>query len=261
MDTRSAGLQYDPSTSSPAIDAVRHMGTNALPFLIRDFQARDGLVWRHVPYSLYRYRVVLALRRMSGPNAALRHDRARYFLEAIGPLAKPAIPALSDSLDDPDLAHPAVQILASYDSRGHVELGPDATPALLKAMTNTNDTVRQIAANALGLIGSDPDRVVPALIHALKDPSRDVRGAAASAFGQYKSEAATIVPALLPGLDDYDTYVRVETVWMLGRFRKDAAVAVPQLIELLNDPDIRVRISATNALQLIDPAAVAKAMH
>lgn len=259
MDTRSGGAYYDPSLATPAIEAVRHMGTNALPFLMNDFQAKDGLFWRNVPGSFYPLGFVRWLRRMSGPSSWERHDRAIYFLQALGPLAKPAIPALSACLDQPDLAQPAVDILGFSDSRGRVSLGPEATPALLKAMANTNDTVRQIAANALGLIGSDPDRVVPALIHALKDPSRDVRGAAARSFGGYKTQFAIIIPALLPVLDDPDPYVRQGATWMLGRFRKDAAVAVPKLLVLLNDPDIQVRTSATNALQLIDPETAAKA--
>jgi HEAT repeat protein len=235
------------------------MGTNAVPFLIEDFQARDGLFRRNLPRSAYKFRLVGWMIQMLGKSAWERHDRAIYFLQALGSNATPAIPVLSDSLDRPDLAESAAAILAHSDSIGNVVLGPGATLPLLKAMTNGNSNVRGMAANALGLLGTNPDLVAPALIHALKDPSSQVRSMAARSFGRYKAEAATIIPALLPLLDDTDTYVRQGTAWMLGRFRTEASAATPKLVILLNDPDFQVRSSATNALLLIDPEALGRA--
>jgi len=250
---------FDPSISTPAIDALRQMGTNALPYLIQDLRSKDALFWRKLPRSAYSLRLIIRIRLMCGPPAWERQDRAIYFLKALGSMAKPAIPALSECLDRPEIAEQSADILGHYDSIGRVGLGTEATPPLLKAMTNGNASVRRIAANALGLLKTKPDLVVPALIHALKDPSPEVRSMAARSFGGYKTEAASIVPALIDTLDDTDSYVRQGTLWMLGMYGGRASASVPKLLFLLKDPDFQVRKEATNALKLIDPEAAAKA--
>jgi HEAT repeat protein len=181
-----------------------------------------------------------------------------YFLQALGSMAKPAIPALSDCLDQPDTVHQAAAILSYSGPRGHVDLGPEAIPPLLKAITNADVMIRGNAANALGLLGSKPDLVVPALLRALKDPAPEVRGTAARSFGGFKAEAATIVPPLIETLDDTNSYVRQGTIWMLGRYRAQASASVPKLLLFLNDPDFQVRKETTDALKLIDPEAAAK---
>jgi len=246
--------QGGPSHPDAAIEAVRKMGTNALTYLIRDIRAKDGLVWRKLPDSAYKFHLIRSIRRhVSGPDAVYRRERAAVILTILGPAAAPAIPDLSDCLDETNTAMHAANILGHYDSIGRVALGPEAVPALLKAITNSDARVRGTAANALGLLASEPDVVVPSLLHALKDSSPEVRAMAARSFGGYKMEAATILPPLIQILDDSNPRVRQSTVWMLGRFRSLASNAVPKLSVLLNDPDDKVRNEATNALKLIVP--------
>jgi HEAT repeats/HEAT repeat len=250
---------YDASGYASAIVAVKEMGTNALPYLIHELRSQDSPLWGFVPPSAYRLKLVQRIRLMSGPNASLRQQRAVYFLEILGPAAKPAIPALSECLDRPDIAEQAAEVLGYYGMSGHVALGREATLPLLKALTNGDARARFVAANALGLLGTRPDLVVPALINALKDPAPDVRAVAARSFGSYKSEADVIVPALMLSLDDKDPTVRQGTLWMLGMYRARALNSVPKVLVLLNDPDFKVRQAATNALKYIDTNAPAGA--
>jgi HEAT repeat protein len=59
---------------------------------------------------------------------------------------------------------------------------PQAVPALIQALGDSDSAVRAAAAEALGAIG-DP-QAVPALIQALGDSDCDVRRAAAEALGK-----------------------------------------------------------------------------
>lgn len=251
--------RYDASGSASAIVAVRQMGTNALPFLIREFRSRDALIWRILPGPLYRLKMTGRIRTLFGPTADERQQRAGYFLEMLGPVAKPVIPALSECLDRPDIAMQAVDVLGNHGQGAYVSLGPEATLPLLKAMTNGNPVVRLTAVNALGLLGTRPDLVVPVLINALKDPDPHVRLMTVYAFGGYRMDSATIVPALMLSLDDTDSNVRQATLMTLGSYRTRALMSAPKIRVLLNDPDFKVRHAATNALKVIDTTAAANA--
>ncbi|EEF61487.1 HEAT repeat domain-containing protein [Pedosphaera parvula] len=242
-------LQMGPSTLRD--DAFRNMGTNALPFLIHDLHSRE-IKWKDKCYFfLQRYSVFRTYLR----TGYQRHYQAFEALQALGSVGKPAIPAIADCLDNPTTALQAVNVLA-YDPRGYTPLlAPEATPALLKALTNNNSSVRTIAANALELSQTQPGVIVPALIRALKDPAPEVRRMAAASFGGiYKKQSDIIVPALIETLDDKHPDVRKSAVWMLGRYGPASKAAIPKLTNLLKDAPSDLEKEIQTALQRIDPA-------
>jgi HEAT repeats len=242
---------WDAETSSPDTIALLSIGTNALPVLIEDLHAHDYPIVARFYMFLARHSLL-----PHGFTPAIdRRERALKAITILGPLAKPAIPALADCLDYPGDALDAVYVLGGYGSSGKPYLSPEATPALLKALTNNNPGVRATAANRLGLSQTQPDLIVPALIRALKDPAPEVRRNAASAFGGiYKKQPDIIVPRLIETLDDNDAEVRKFTAWMLGRYGPAAKDAIPKLTNLLSNapPDLEKEIQT--ALQRIDPA-------
>src|SRR5690349_4187102 len=120
-----------------AVEAVKRMGTNALPFLMDELRARDALIWKKIPYPLYRsLRFIERMRSRGGPGEWERHQQAVFFLSALGPLAKPALPDIANCLDHPHTAEPALEVLNFYASNGEMSPGPEVATALLKAMTN-----------------------------------------------------------------------------------------------------------------------------
>jgi hypothetical protein len=252
----------DPRFPTPelalAIEAVRQMGTNALPFLIDDLRARDPLIWRKIPGPLYfRFKFLYRARSADyrgrgGPHE--RNEQAVFFLRAMGPLAEPALPQIAKCLEHPETAGPALEVLNFYASNDQMRPGPEVTAALLKAMTMGNRYVRHLAANTVGLFRVDADLAVPALLRTLHDPAAEVRASAAGALG-YRVRAPVIVPALAGVLDDPDRYVRRWAVWRLGTYESNAAPAVPKIVGCLSDADVEVRTEATNAIKLIDPEA------
>jgi HEAT repeat protein len=87
--------------------------------------------------------------------------------DALARIGGPAVPALIETLHDPDNS------IRAQAARALARMGPKAAPALQELIAALNDEdreVRQGAARALGQIGPDAEEAVPALIQALKDP-------------------------------------------------------------------------------------------
>ncbi|HVA47205.1 MAG TPA: HEAT repeat domain-containing protein [Pirellulales bacterium] len=81
-------------------------------------------------------------------------------------------------------------------------IGDAAVPALLDTLADPDPDVRAQAAHALARMGQKAEPAVPALIHALDDPNQDVRQGAARALGQIGSGAEEAVPALIKAIKD-----------------------------------------------------------
>ena len=76
-------------------------------------------------------------------------------------------------------------------------IGPAAVPALIDSLKDPDGYVRFLAARSLAHLGSDAEAAVPALIVALDDPEELVRRQAARALGQIGPAAADAIPALI----------------------------------------------------------------
>src|SRR5262245_38662776 len=109
--------------------------------------------------------------------------------------------------------------------------GKGAVPALTQALSDKSGTVRERAAEVLGLIGEDAREAVPALTNALKDRSEEVRSEAADALGRIGPEAKTAVGPLIKLLKDPSDSLREAAARGLGGIGPDAKEAVPDLIK------------------------------
>jgi HEAT repeat protein len=124
---------------------------------------------------------------------------AKYSASALGEIGAvtPAVvPALGRALDDPRIQHSVLGALW--------KIGPDAAaavPALVTALKDDNEAVRQAAAHALQLIGEGAKDSVPALIDALShDRNGGVRADAARTLGAIGPPAVVAIPALVDAL-------------------------------------------------------------
>jgi HEAT repeat protein len=95
--------------------------------------------------------------------------------DALARIGDPAVPALIETLHDPDHS------IRAHAARALARMGPKAAPAvpdLIVALNDPEKEVRQGAARALGQIGPDAEEAVTALVKALKDPrNKSVTGA------------------------------------------------------------------------------------
>ncbi len=183
-------------TRSEAEAATRHIGTNALPVLLRMFRERDS--------SLKDKLCALAMRQkfIKFHFHTSREDIyvAMMGLHALGPQASNAVPQLVAIYE----LHPnslSQQIVPAILG----DIGPPAKaaiPLLIRSATDTNDNVRMNSVYALGQIHAEPELVVPVLMKCLIDSSSDIRASAARSLGTFGKGAQQAVPALLRLLKD-----------------------------------------------------------
>ena len=225
--------------TEPISDAIRAMGTNCLPFLLKNLKHRDYEIWL----------------RFLGLTRNQRIFRSRFFapnmlaypsilaLHVLGSNAVPLLPELQKLEEDPRT------ILRG--SLGLLAIGTNSIPFLVMSCKSTNSGVRLGAATMLawmeappptGIIWEwyfplpgrmamtfrfvGPDAVVPELINMLQHTNAAVRRASANAIGSFAWTDMTRYPP-----------------------------AVPQLEASLNDSDAGVREAAREALLKIKPGA------
>lgn len=191
---------YAPSSSSglhsrewnEADEAVRHLGTNCIPILLRMIRQKDSPAKLWLVAFAQKHGLT---KRIHFVPAAVRNVEASRAFIALGDKAKDAVPALVKMYDDNLTA----------ESQGAIEdalawIGPAAKPAiplLMRATTNANSRVRASALWALGEIHAEPELCVPWLIHALNDSDDWARLSAAHALGMFGTDAKSAVPSLM----------------------------------------------------------------
>ena len=242
---------YRQGESQQSPEAVRHIGTNALPSLVTWVQeAQDIPPWRQRLFSLANHwnfgdpLLELIARPQFRPARAIRG------FEILGETARGAVP---------DLAR-----VASEGKRPSSEaafealtcLGKDALPPILSMITNTAFPfgLRHRAVSSLGqmgYLGTNAHPAVVLLIRCLDEPS--LAFVAADTLGRLHLESDITVPALVEGTRFTDRDMRIRAVSGLEEFGPAARAAVPELTRLLSDPDAAVRYTTTNALENIAP--------
>ncbi len=118
-------------------------------------------------------------------------------------------------------------------------------PSMIRALADSDASVREQSAEALGRLGPEADPAVPALILLLSDRDPFVSGRAADALSRIGEGS---VPRLVAALSDGETNVRWCAAIALGKIGAAAGGAVPALVRALRDTDDNVRWSAAMAL-------------
>ncbi|MDB6112122.1 MAG: hypothetical protein JWR69_3872 [Pedosphaera sp.] len=175
--------------TGPAKEAVRHMGTNALPALLRMVRAANS------PFTLKWQALANKTRFIPSPNLAENENSLAWQgFKWVGADATNAIPALIDIYHQnlsPTSQHAAFGILLEIAPK------PELTALVKEAFTNRYDVVRMHAMWELTPT-NQPEISVPILITCLSDPSRRVQTLAASKLRQFGTNALSAVPALVP---------------------------------------------------------------
>ncbi|HEY9175586.1 MAG TPA: HEAT repeat domain-containing protein [Verrucomicrobiae bacterium] len=252
--------QYVPSvTNSPygvilsdeAAFAVRQMGSNALPALLRwmrypEHDLRLKLIESLQSQQRQRNRMFLATARLLTPKS-YQPGSAVLAFQALGSSARGAVPALSQMLHEPRNARNAAMALCA--------IGPDGIAALGESLPTIGDGI--LRANILLEFYhvTSPElqaALSPLVVGRLReDPSAATRLAAAQILARFTHAAAAAVPTLAAALRDPDGVVRMVAADGLGQFGQSAVPAIPLLEAALLDQHPQVRISATNALHRI----------
>jgi HEAT repeat protein len=221
--------RQDGLTSAEAFEAVRKIGTNAIPKLLGMLQAHDSRI-KLALVALAKKQHFVEIR--FTPAKTLINEAQNGFI-AIGTRARPAIPDLIKIYDRTSSADSQRAISSIFYSLG--PMASAAAPSLIQRLATTNEVVRNDAINSIGAIRGEPDTAVPALIKCLHDP-----------FARNRMDAA----------------------YALGAYGTNANAAIPVLVELLRDsavnsnasiPYVDIHIAAEFALRHINPEAALKA--
>src|SRR5437773_6189772 len=209
------GLRPEPK----ADEAVRQIGTNAIPTLLHMLSAHDS-------------KLKLALMRSSG----------KYHFMGI-----PVVPAF----------FPTRQAAAAFHALG--ANASNAVPRLIQTYREKIGSDSQCGcAEALGWIGPAASEAIPDLVSAATNSDNTLRWVAVAALAHLHAEPEFVLPVLVAALRDPDPVVRKHAVWTLEGLGAAAELAVPALTQSLVDSNFFMSTDVSNALKAIDPAAAAK---
>jgi HEAT repeat protein len=228
-----------------AAEAIRQMGTNSLPYLLRALTNQDSklkLIVMSVLHKQSRFKVPV-------PMADEDRRRAALALHALGPMAKPAIPELTRYLNDYPAGKSAAIALAG--------IGPEGWAVLTQALTNKNGWTTICAAWALGNHRATVPGTVAALIGQVTNSTGGSAALTEWALAEIGQDSEVVVPVLIHSLQSSSANdVRWSAAQALGKFGTNALSAVPALLQAQQqDSDAQVRNYAKDSLKLIDPDA------
>jgi HEAT repeats len=273
--------------------ALSHIGTNSLPYAVRNLAQNDSKwrrkysdLWPKFPPFLQKilHKPKPLLKEVHGANvfsyigtnsiphaiALLKHESPTVRRSAAWGIsslrhqsiaANQAIPALIEALDDKDAQ-------ARFDAcLALIEMGPDASnavPALTTVFNNKGSStnsllyLRAVAARTLGKIGPSAAGALPVLKTALQETDPYLLSFLAAAIWRIDSDVETALPVLLQELPKVEVYSRWDPIIALGEMGPRGKAAFPLLTTQLTNHWAEVRECATNSLVKIDPEAAAK---
>jgi len=129
-------------------------------------------------------------------------------------------------------------------------LSTNDIPRLIRDLKQGDENTRAEAAEALGDLGADGKPALPALLMALGDEGERVRQNVLRAIVAIGPDEKAIQP-LTNSLKDSDNIVRALSASALGQLGPLARKSIPALREALHDRDENVQKEAADALKAI----------
>ncbi len=221
-----------------AAEAIRAIGTNALPFLMRDIHAT---VQSESFRTKFWDRANRLIERGTGMNplfgAVTEEDRVRWRaaqgLAALGPLARSEVPELKRLLFT-NYFHSSIKE-AAY---ALATIGPEG----IEILTNAPRRAEWSGMCAIWALGQHPaagTNVIPFLMSLTTSVSEGIACGAIQVLGLYHTQGEQVVPVLMAALTNSNLAVRRDAAWALGRFGAQAAAAIPVIEPLTNSSDTK----------------------
>ena len=243
----------NPDLTPEAADAVRHIGTNAIPLLLTWIRAEpskknqfcDSLIRKMPPLLQTR------LYEMTGHNERERRPNcAMVGFKALGTNASSEIPELASLLKSKN------GTVAAFHARFALAyLGKDALPPLLDVLAQPpnwdqmNIAMAISAISQMSYLGTNALPAVPLIIHSVNNLHAGVQVASVGALGSLALAPELAIPVLTNQLKSSDATLRSMAARSLGCFGVQAKPVAPLLIEMFQDHDRDVRTSAYLAVR------------
>ncbi len=177
--------------------------------------------------------------------------RASRALGYFGPLAREAIPVLSDYLKRP---HDGNGWVSTLDALIWIDpSGESVAHALAGALGTTDKGSRLTFLRELANLGPRASLEVPAILKMMKDEDEEIRREAAHVLGRIGPGAAAAVPTLTSITRDAVGRVRFYAIEALGRIGLGGREAAPGLIDAVRREADDGEIKSIVALIHLDP--------
>jgi hypothetical protein len=192
------------SELEPEVLAVRNIGSDAVPYLVKATRMKPGFLGSKFYMALYRRLPARLSQRLPLPldNKNIRF-RAYASLAALGSAAKPAVPFLAEEFKNHRNVDSVRFVL--------VAIGPDAAeaiPVLTNAFHGTNQVFRWMAARTLAKVNPTNPELLPTMLAELRSTNVIARRGACLVLGGLGPAAKSTIPALTQALQDGDKGVR-----------------------------------------------------
>ncbi len=215
-------------------EALQHVGTNALPYAVRNLALNDSS-WRSNYARLQASLPGLLQGVFRKPKPLLREVDGTSLFIGIGTNSIPHAIAL--------LKHksPTVRRAAASSFKELRRFSPaaeQAIPALIGALGDTDRRVRSNAALSLEAMGAAASGAVPALTQMVAHVGTgaesnylfSVRAVASSALGNIGPAASNALPTLRAALHESNAYLRGQSAVAIWRISGDVDTTLPVLL-------------------------------
>jgi hypothetical protein len=231
-----------------AAQAIREIGTNALPHL---------LAWMEYEPAWWRYKIgplndklsnriknTHMVKRMLYTDTAMeRSQNAREAFSALGSIAVPALPELERraSLTNSCATRDSAQLAIAY-------LGPPGVPIISRLLSTPNAGGDGMLIECALALGTNALPLIPIFVQRLQASNAGTAFFSARTLGEMQLDPQTTIPALSNCLFDPRREVRMEAPLAIMRFDQRARPVLPAFTNLLNDPEPDVRKNASTAI-------------
>jgi hypothetical protein len=225
-----------------AADAIRALGTNTIPRLLRDLSATDSRVFEGWQQAQQFFREKILRQKGFGRDVVTPAKRTRWkaalALDALGPAAQSAIPQLASMVNKPTSCKQASFILAG--------MGPAGIAVLTNLPPSSNSWQQMCAVWAIGQHPQTSTNLVPWLLAlATNRPPGSVGGVPFEiwALGEIHADAARVIPVLIEKLSNTNGrppgMEQSYALEALGHYGKEASNAIPVLKAMQASPYFR----------------------
>jgi len=203
--TRHWPTQAERERSEAARQAVKAIGTNAIPFLVSEL-VRPESKWRT---SFNRWASKHPAIRFRFADFDTRILNAANGLGILGRDAAPALPTLAEYLGHNRLGFTAAMAMGKVEDL--------AIPYFLKAIASMDTLAAENAGTSMAGQIRDVESAIPSLVQLLQHTNEWTRRVAAWTLGGIRSQAEAMVPALTELLSDPVPIVQAHACHALAR--------------------------------------------
>ncbi len=242
-----------PLTNTEAVAAINGMGTNALPYLLRELENDNGSRWARFYWRTYLRANPVLKRWMPAPEMpGIHREGAVYILRQMGSTARPAIPELLRLIEREYLKHYHLQTNGAVDWT-ELFLHPPVQLFSNSPAFDQGGVFRQEVSQIVMTVGGDNPHIYPMILASAQE--REMTGGRSGFFWPYL-DSTNLAPSalaseklLFQASSNANTQIRLISVCGLGLIAGDDPDISHVMLKAIADSDLAIRYQALRGLR------------